>query len=267
MNVQELEAKANQIRRKTLDMIYYAQKGHIGGALSMTDILVELFYDGILKFDKNNPKWENRDRFFLSKGHAVASLYIILNNLGIAREEDFYQNGNLLGYPMTTVPGIEVCTGSLGHGLAIGAGTALAARMDSKDFLTFVLLGDGECYEGSVWETAMFAAHHNLNNLVAIIDRNYQITLDYTETVLKLESLEEKWKSFGWNTISVDGHSFNELKRAFWNIRNKSRPTVIIAHTVKGKGISFMEGECKWHHGVPNKTEYEAGKLELEERN
>jgi len=163
------------------------------------------------------------------------------------------------------IPGIEVSTGSLGHGLGIAVGLALCAKMDQKNYLAVVLLGDGECYEGSVWEAAMFAAHHELNNLVAIVDRNRQITLDYTEDCNRLDPFDEKWRSFGWHVIAVDGHSFEELLGAFKDIRQRQsrQPLMVIAKTVKGKGVSFMEGDLHWHHNLPTGEELEFARKQL----
>jgi transketolase len=205
----------------------------------------------------------------MSKGHSSEALYAVLAEMGLIVVDELYTYGRpgsmLGGHVDNLIPGIDVSTGSLGHGLGIGAGLALSAKMDRKDFLTYVLLGDGECYEGSVWESAMFAHHHQLNNLIAIVDRNGQITLDYTEDCNCLEPFEDKWKSFGWDVAVVNGHSFEELLGAFESARSRtsSRPLAVIANTVKGKGISFMEGNLCWHHNVPKDEQVEIARKEL----
>lgn len=257
MNMGELERKENRVRRQVLEMIVSANKGHIGGAFSSTDILVTLYYGGILRVDPVNPGWSDRDRFLLSKGHSCVALYALLADRGyfpVSTLGGFCQNGCMLGgHPDRGIPGIEADTGSLGHGLGIAAGIALSARMDFRDFETVVLLGDGECYEGSVWEAALFAGHHQLGNLTAIVDRNQQCVTDFTEDCNRLEPFGDKWKAFGWDVRTVDGHSFSQLLAAFKDFRacQSSRPLVIIANTIKGKGVSFMERNLPWHHSVP----------------
>ncbi len=268
-NTQKLKEKANFIRRQILEMIFSAGKGHIGGAFSCTDILVSLYYGGWLRFDASNPNWEARDRFILSKGHVSAVLYAILADLGYFPSGDLnnYQKENsvLGGHPDRRIPGIEADTGSLGHGLGIAAGLALSAKMDKYDFMTFVLLGDGECYEGSVWEAAMFASHHKLNNLIGIVDKNNLCIMDFTKNCVNMEPMEEKWKSFGWDVVSVDGHSFDELNAVFSKVRSREseKPLMIIANTIKGKGVSFMENKAEWHHSVPNSEQLEIARKEL----
>ena len=264
-----LRKKANYIRSQILEMIASAGKGHIGGAFSCTDILVTLFYGDILRFDPANQNWSERDRFILSKGHACTALYAILADLGyfaISELRNYGQNGCMLrGHPDRKIPGIEVDTGSLGHGLGIAAGLALGAKMDKKDYNTFVLLGDGECYEGTVWESAMFSGHHHLNNLVAIVDRNGICATDFIKDCLHLDRFDEKWKAFGWDVSVVDGHSFEELLSAFkaLSFRKSDKPLIVIANTVKGKGVSFMEGNPVWHHTVPKGEELEIARKEL----
>ncbi len=268
--ISKLSQKANWARKQILEMITSAGKGHIGGAFSCTDILVTLYYGDILRFDSSNPKWDKRDRFILSKGHSAAALYAILSDLGYFSSSELknYQKENSIlgGHPDRKIPGIEADTGSLGHGLGIGAGLALSAKMDKKDFMTFVLLGDGECYEGSVWEAAMFAAHHRLNNLIGIIDNNGICSTDFIKDCLRIEPLEEKWEAFGWDVITVDGHSFKDLLSVFSEVRSRKseRPLMIIANTIKGKGVSFMEGNPNWHHAIPNKEQLEIARKELE---
>lgn len=265
----DLRKKSNWVRRKILEMIVSAGKGHIGGAFSCTDILVTLYYSGILRFDPSNPEWEKRDRFILSKGHSVAALYAILSDLGyfsVSELKNYQKEFSVLsGHPHRKIPGIEADTGSLGHGLGIAAGLALSAKMDKKDFLTFVLIGDGECYEGSVWEAAMFAGHHKLDNLVGILDKNGICSTDFIEDCLQTEPLAEKWSAFGWEVINVNGHSFDEMQPLFGSlrIRKSKRPLMVIAETVKGRGVSFMENNPNWHHTVPNPAQLEMARKEL----
>ncbi|MGA2462876.1 MAG: transketolase [Thermodesulfobacteriota bacterium] len=265
-----LEKKARWVRRQIVEMVFNAKKGHIGGALSCTDILVSLFYGGILQYDARNPDWPERDRFIMSKGHSGIALYAILANLGffsLSELATFCKNGSMLGgHPDRNIPGVEADTGSLGQGLGIGAGLSLCAKLDCRKYKTVVLLGDGECYEGSVWEAAMFAGHHQLDNLVAVIDRNQQCVTDFTENCLRLEPFAEKWGAFGWDIRSIDGHSFEELLDIFSHIRTRSsgKPLAVIANTTKGKGISFMEKQLNWHHGVPTQQELEIARKELD---
>ena len=264
----ELENKATQLRLDALNLMARAQKGHIGGSFSCMDILVALYYGDVMKFDPANPDWEERDRFILSKGHATLALYPLLADLGFFNKSEldtYCQEDSIFeGHPNREIPGIEMGTGSLGQGLGIGTGLALAAKMDGKNYKTFVLLGDGECYEGSVWEAAQFASHHHLNNLIAIVDRNKQCVLDFTENCNKLEPFALKWEAFGWNAIESLGNNVEYLIREFSQINSKFRPTVIIANTIKGKGVSFMERKLEWHNKLPDDLELELARLELE---
>jgi transketolase len=271
--IYELERKAGWVRRQVLEMVVSAGRGHIGGAFSCADILVVLYYGGVLRFDPLRPEWKKRDRFILSKGHSAAALYAILADLGYfpASELGIYQKRGCIlgGHPDRKIPGIETDTGSLGHGLGVGAGLALSAKLNNKDFLSVVLMGDGECCEGSVWEAAMFAARHKLNNLIGIIDKNGLCATDFMRDCLNLDPLDKKWRAFGWDVISVDGHSFKGLLAAFGNLRNRksSKPLMVIARTTKGRGVSFMEGNPGWHHAVPKGREIEAARRELERIN
>ncbi len=267
--IYNLEKKSNQIRNQILDMIVSAGKGHIGGALSCTDIIVTLFYGEILRYDPLRPDWRGRDRFILSKGHSCTALYSVLADLGYFQKSELSKygtNGCMLGgHPDREIPGVEADTGSLGHGLGIAVGLALSAKMDKSDSITVVLLGDGESCEGSVWEAAMFAARHSLRNVVAIVDNNGQCATDFVENCLKLDPIEDKWKAFGWDVTVINGHSFEELLAVFSDIHSRisDRPLVVIANTVKGKGISYMEGKIDWHHRVPKDEEIEIAKAEL----
>lgn len=264
-----LEKKALWVRRQALEMAVAAGAGHLGGTFSCTDILVSLYYGGILCFDPGIPHWDGRDRFILSKGHSCLGLYLILADLEffpMSELKTFAQQGGILGInPDNNIPGVEINTGSLGHGLPVGAGMALSGKMDRKGFCTVVLLGDGECYEGSVWEAALFAAHHELNKLVAIVDYNGLSATNRTKNIVRQEPIEDKWKAFGWDTISINGHSFEEIFYALRNIHHSKRnkPLAVIAHTVKGKGVSFMEDKVAWHVGVPHGDELEAARREL----
>lgn len=265
-----LSQKTKVIRRHIIDMIYEAKSGHVGGSLSCIDILTVLYFH-ILKHDPKNPNWKDRDRFILSKGHSAPALYAILAEVGYFPIEELKTlrklGSRLQGHPDLSfnLPGIEVSSGSLGQGLSIAAGIALNAKLDKKDFKTYVLLGDGELDEGQVWEAALFANHNKLNNLIAIIDRNrYQID-GKTEDILSLEPLEDKWRAFGWNVLTVDGHNIKDLIGVFEKIKTGSdtKPTVTIANTIKGMGISFMEDNNSWHGKSPNKEEYELAMKEL----
>jgi len=265
----ELYRKANWVRNQTLEVIVSANKGHIGGTFSSTDILVALYYGAILRYDASNPNWSERDRFILSKGHSCVALYAILADLGffpVCELDSFCQQGSMLGgHSDRNTPGIEADTGSLGHGLAIAAGLALGGRLDKKDYMTVVLMGDGECQEGSVWEAAMFAAHHQISNLVAIVDCNCQGVTDFIEDSTSLEPFVEKWRGFNWDVREINGHSFEELLDAFkdFRSRNSPKPLMVIANTIKGRGVSFMEGKLPWHHSIPTGEELEIAKQEL----
>ncbi|MCY9668864.1 transketolase [Paenibacillus alginolyticus] len=267
MNQIELKAKAIQIRMDLLRMIHGAKTGHTGGSLSNTDILTALYYK-IMKIDQQNPKWAERDRFIASKGHSVESLWCILADLGFFPKEElgtFSQFGTrLIGHPNNKVPGIEMNTGALGHGLAISVGMALAAKRDGKSYRVFCLMGDGEQAEGSVWEAAMAGPHFKLDNLVGIIDRNRLQISGSTEEVMGLEPLEEKWAAFGWNVVSIDGNDMESLVEAFGAVPTvPGKPTLVMANTVKGKGVSFAENNPAWHHHVPNDTQLSQALAEL----
>ena len=254
-----LENKAIQIRKELLQMIYNSGTGHTGGSLSSVDILVALYYE-IMEIDPQNPKWELRDRFVLSKGHSVEGYYTILADLGFFPKDELKYfckfNSSLIGHPSVKVPGIEMNTGSLGHGLSIAVGMALAGKMDDKNYKVYVLMGDGELAEGSIWEGAMSANHYKLDNLVGIVDRNkLQISGD-TENIMSLENLEAKWRAFGWSVITLDGNNIKELIKKLKEIpMDKDKPHVIIANTIKGKGVPFIENNPKWHHKVPNEEQ------------
>lgn len=263
---EELKGKSGALRLTVLEMIAAARKGHVGGAFSCLDILVSLYHGGALRFDPANPSWEGRDRFIMSKGHSGIALFAVLADLGVLGREaisSYCQNGAILGgHPDRSIPGIEADTGSLGHGLGIGAGMALAAKMSKSPWRVFVLVGDGECHEGAVWESLVFAARHKLDNLTLIVDRNRQCVLDFTEECAPLDPLGARLSSFGWQVREVDGHSFGELGAAFAT-GGAGRPLAVVANTVKGKGVSYMEKVLKWHHSVPSAAELETARGEL----
>jgi transketolase len=254
---EELRSKAAQIRQQVLEMAITAGKGHVPPAFSWMEIGVALFYGGVLRYNPANPTWSDRDRFILSKGHGCLTLYAILADKGFfpsAELMKFASPGALLpGHPDIAIPGVEAVSGSLGHGLGIGCGMALSARLDQRTSMVFVVLGDGECDEGSVWEAAMFAGHAHLQNLVAIVDRNGLSATDFTENVLALEPLDQRWRSFGWDVTTADGHSIDGLISVLSTARSQptGHPRVLIANTVKGKGVGFMENSPDWHHRLP----------------
>lgn len=262
------EQLAWKIRRHGIEMTHLSGGSHIGAVLSVADIIAVLYAD-VLKYDPKNPKWDDRDRFILSKGHAGASIYATLAECGFFDIEELkthYQNGSRLsGHVSHHLPGVDFSTGSLGHGLSAATGMAYALKKDGKTSRAFVVLGDGECNEGSVWEAALFANHFRLNNLIAVVDHNRMQSLDYNENTLEIENFADKWKSFGWNVIEIDGNNHNELKNAFKAAENeKIKPTVIIADTIKGKGISFMEMDILWHYRFPHDGwEYDTAVTEL----
>jgi transketolase len=267
--IEILEKKSTALRIAVLEMIAAAKKGHIGGAYSCIDILTALYYGEILRFDRSCPSWPLRDRFILSKGHSGTALFAVLADLGFFDAAELTQyccnGGKLGGHPDRNIPGIEADTGSLGHGLGIGAGMALAAKMDKADWRVFVLVGDGECNEGSVWEALVFASRHQLSNLILIIDRNHQCVLDFTEECAPLDPLADRLAAFNWEVEEIDGHSFKELLSVLKRERS-TRPLAIIANTIKGKGVSFMEKVLKWHHSVPNAEEAAIARAELLEK-
>jgi transketolase len=256
------------IRKKLIRMIFSAKGGHIGGSLSSVDILTSLFFH-VMEYDPAHPEAQDRDRFILSKGHSVEGYYCTLAMAGFfpeAKLDEYGQFGTMLyGHPTLKVPGVEIPSGSLGHGLAVGVGMALAAKRDSRASRVFVLMGDGEQAEGSVWEAAMAAAHYRLDNLVAVIDNNQLQISGPVDTVMRSGPLADKYRSFGWAVREVDGHDFGELNDAFdaapWE---RGQPSLVLARTVKGRGASFMENEAGWHHKTPTREELEHAMDELD---
>jgi transketolase len=263
------EIMAHRIRKHAVRMTSLGRSSHIGSILSMADVLAVL-YGSVLRVDPDRPKWENRDRFVLSKGHGGAGVYAALAERGFFSTEklkDHYQNGSIFSGHVSHkgVPGVEISTGSLGHGLGIATGMALAAKRSGQDWRAFVVMSDGECDEGSNWEAAMFASHAKLNNLVAIVDYNKLQSLALVSETLALEPFADKWRSFGWGVREVDGHDHGVLKAAFASVPVETdRPTCIIAHTVKGKGVSFMEHQVLWHYRSPLGDEFDAAMKELD---
>jgi transketolase len=266
-----LEGISKKIRKKCIEIANSKNPNatHLGGALSSVDILVVLYYE-IMKFDVTKPEWELRDRFFLSKGHCILGYYSILSDLGYFSDDELYSYGKnftkLPGHPVRNKNiGIEFTNGSLGMGLAVAIGHSLAAKRRNLKYHTYVLLGDGECNEGSVWEAAMAAPHLNLNNLTAIIDNNGLQQTGTNNEILKVEDFVKRFESFGWDALEVDGHSHEELFKAM--IGNKSdKPRIIIAKTIKGKGFSFTEGNNSWHHGVMTKDFFNLAIEELSQK-
>jgi transketolase len=265
--VSELEAIARELRRDIVETIYAAGSGHLGGSLSELEILIALYFR-VMRHDPKNPKWPDRDRFILSKGHASPGLYAVLACTGYFPREELPTfrklNSRLQGHAHPMTPGVEMNSGSLGMGLSFALGCALAARLDQKDYLVYALLGDGECDEGEVWEAAMAAAHHKATNLIAFVDRNRIQNDRFTDEVMQLEPLAQKWRGFGWRVFETDGHDFTSLLTTIDKARQRrTRPTVIIAHTVKGKGVSFMENNPAFHGRAPNGEEFEKAMQEL----
>jgi transketolase len=263
------EELAKKIRISVLEMTSRGGSSHIGSILSISDILAVL-YGKTLRVDAKNPKWELRDRFILSKGHAGAGVYAALANTGffdVEKLKTHYQDGSDLSGHVSHkgIPGVELSTGSLGHGLGVGVGMAMAAKMDKRDNNAVVLLSDGECDEGSNWEAILFASHHKLDNLVAIVDYNKLQSLATVKSTLNLEPFAGKWRAFGWNVVEVDGHNHDELS-AVLSARpiKKNKPTVILAHTTKGKGVSFMENQVLWHYRTARGEEFDAAMAELQ---
>ena len=265
----ELKAIADRLRVDILRMTYAAQSGHPGGSFSSADLMAVLYFGGGLRHDPKNPQWEDRDRFVLSKGHAAPVLYAALAESGYFPVEELLTlrsvGGRLQGHPARgKTPGVEMSTGSLGQGLSMACGMALAAKMDGKDWRTVCLLGDGELQEGQNWEAAMFARQYGLSNLVAVVDRNRLQISGGTEDVAGLDPLPEKWRSFGWDVIVIDGHDIPMILEALDKAYgNAARPTCIIMNTVKGKGVSFMENNLAYHGRALTDEEMERALAEL----
>lgn len=255
------------IRRHAVELTHLSGGSHIGSILSVADIIAVLYAD-VLNYDINNTKWDGRDRFILSKGHAGLSIYTALAEAGFFDKSElntYYQNGSRLsGHVSHYIPGVDLSTGSLGHGLSAGVGMAYALKKKNNFAKVYVVLGDGECDEGSVWEAMLFANHYNLDNIVAIVDHNKMQSMDFCEKTISKESLADKWKAFGWNVIEINGNDHQQLKIAFSKQSENKKPTVIIANTVKGYGIPFMENDILWHYRFPHDGwEYDTAVTEL----
>ena len=258
------------IRRNGREMTHLSRGSHIGSVLSVAEIIAVL-YTSVLNVDPKDPKKPDRDRMILSKGHAGSAVYAALAETGFFPVEQLkthYANGSILSGHVSHkgVPGVEVSTGALGHGLGIGAGMALGAKMDGARWRTYVVLGDGECDEGSVWEAALQAAQYKLDRLIAVVDYNHMQSLTTVDETLRLEPFEQKWKDFGWNAESVNGHDTDALIAAFGRAKENAgsrKPYVILAHTVKGKGVSFMENDCNWHGTAPDDEQLAAALAEI----
>lgn len=260
MNIEDFSNLVKNIRIDIIKMITEAKSGHPGGSLSILDILTTLYFDE-MKIDPINPKWEERDRFVLSKGHAAPALYAVLAHKGYFSKDILKQLrkcGSILqGHPdMKRTPGIDMSTGSLGQGLSVANGMALSAKLDKADWRVYVVVGDGEIQEGQIWEAVMSSAHYKLDNLILFVDHNGLQIDGSNEEVMNVTPIEEKFKAFGWNVLSIDGHSYNEIKAAIVLAKSvKNKPTAIIAKTKKGKGVSFMEDKVGWHGKAPNEDE------------
>ncbi|HEV8273400.1 MAG TPA: transketolase [Chitinophagaceae bacterium] len=268
MTIKQLQKKSIQYRKNILKYIFHANAGHTGGSLSCIDIL-NVLYNDTMNVSPQNFRSPERDRYIQSKGHSVEALFVVLADKGFFPELDLNTlckyNSHYIGHPTRKVNGVEQNTGALGHGLPISVGTALAAKLDNRKFRVFTLLGDGELPEGSNWEAALTAAHYKLDNLCAIIDNNKLQITGPTAEVCNTDPIDAKFESFGWAVRHVDGHNLDELKETFDSLPfAEGKPNLVIAHTVKGKGVSYMENVIKWHHGVPSEKQYEDALSELD---
>ncbi len=269
METLALQQKALSIRKDVMQLVYNAKTGHTGSDLSCTDLLVALYYD-VMAVDPANPDQVDRDQYIQSKGHAAEVLWAVLADRGFIDQTElasFSQFGSrLIGHPNNKVAGVEMNTGSLGHGLPVSVGIALAGKLDGKTYHTYTLMGDGELAEGSVWEGAMAAAHYQLDNLTAIIDRNSLQITGASEQVMGLEPLNEKWQAFGWDVHEIDGNNMEEIVSTLKTPNQPGKPKLVIAHTVKGKGVSFAENQAGWHHKVPTEQELASALEQLSEQ-
>lgn len=269
-DIRELKKKAVEIRKDILTMLTKAGSGHTGGSLSIVEILISLYYGG-MNVSPETHDWARRDKFVLSKGHGCPALYAVLADLGFFPKEELWTlrklGSRLQGHPQLGLPGLEISSGSLGQGLSIAVGLSLGDRMDGIDARVYCLMGDGETNEGQVWEAAMTAAHYKLDNLCGIIDYNKLQIDGFCCDVMDLGSYREKWEHFGWYAIEVDGHDLEQLNKAFEEVKAvKGKPQIVIAHTVKGKGVSFIENKAEWHGIAPKKEELEKALAELDEQ-
>ena len=271
MTNEALTLIAEKNRKRLVEVVYKAKAGHIGGDLSCLNVMTALYFEIMQNLNPTEPKAAERDRFVLSKGHCVEALYVTLEAKGFLKPEVLDSLGHygsiLSGHPTIEVPGIEVNSGALGHGLSIGVGMAIAAKMDQKTWKTYVLMGDGEQGEGSIYEAAMAGNRYHLDNLIAIIDRNHLQISGNTEDVMPLNSIKERWSAFGWDVIQMNGDDMTDIMKTFNAIDyTNGKPHLLISETTKGKGVSFMEGIAKWHHGVLNEEQYTDAVAEIEQR-
>ena len=264
--IDDLPKIAARVRLQVLEAAAAGGMVHFGGTYSCTDLMVALYYGGLFRMDPGNPRWADRDRLLIGKGHACLALYAILLDLGLISRSlyDSYGKDGGLGCQLdTSIPGVEYNTGSLGHVLGISAGIALAAKLDSGTYRSYALMGDAECYEGSIWEAIIFAGEQGLDKLVGIIDRNRLSVLDVLEDQAFFRAFPRSAGAFGWDCCEIDGHSFPEILDALRYAQSATKPVMIIANTIKGKGVSFMENELKYHSGLPGRSEMEAARQEL----
>jgi transketolase len=268
-NKKNLIDKSKWLRKEIFEMVIGVNQGHIASALSQCEIVISLFYGSILNYKENEPDFKDRDKLIISKGHSAMGIYPILSDIGYFSKDELKKFGTPEGilriYGDKSIPGIDSTSGSLAQAPGIACGFGYIAKLENKNTKSFIVLSDGEHYEGSLWESAMFASHHKLDNLIFIVDRNKQIILGKDDDLLSLEPLDEKWKSFGWNCHVVNGHSYDELLSALnTSLIGNGKPTVIIANTTKGKGVSYMEDVTRWHNTMPNKEEIEIARKDLE---
>lgn len=263
-----IEEKCKEIRKEVFIQAYHAGGAHIGSAFSVVDILGTLYFGKVLKYRADNPEWGERDKVILSKGHAGVALYAVLAHAGYFDRRElrtYCQPGSKLGgHPkIYEIPGVEASTGALGHGLSFGIGIAYANKVDHKDSHVYVILGDGECQEGSIWEGALSAPTLGLDNLTVIVDHNKLQAMDVMENIVRMQPFVDKWKAFGWHVIDVDGHNYEEIRKALL-VRATGKPVLVVANTIKGKGVSFMENVPIWHYRMPNEQEMSILMEELE---
>lgn len=257
--MEDIREIAREIRKNIYRIAHFAGGGHMGASFSMADIISVLYFGGVLKYDAANPGWEERDKFILSKGHASYALYAALAKAGYFPEEELWHIGQagsrFGGHPkMYEIPGVEASTGALGHGLSFAIGIAYANKTDEKQSHVYVILGDGECQEGSIWEGALSAPTLRLDNLTVVVDHNKLQAMDELEKIVHMKPFADKWRAFGWNVTEIDGHDHTEIRRALLE-RKTGQPTLVIANTIKGKGVSFMENVPIWHYRMPNEQE------------
>lgn len=257
--MEEIQQIAKDIRKTIYKIAHYAGGGHMGAAFSIADIITVLYFGSVLRYDVANPEWEDRDRFVLSKGHACYALYAVLAKAGFFSENELWSVGKpgsrLGGHPkLHEIPGVEASTGALGHGLSFAIGIAYANKVDDRRSHTYVILGDGECQEGSIWEGALSAPTLELDNMTVVVDYNKLQAMDKLENIVNMKPFAEKWKAFGWNVVEIDGHNYKEIREALLE-RQEGKPTLVLANTIKGKGVSFMENDPIWHYRMPNEEE------------